>query len=145
MVCSPNCAPTRGCVVPADEEVEVEFDFTEVTGDIAEHGEEPIDWESLDFEEPEPPIAPYVQGETTWSEIDARAVLAGALDEDPPAFVERTDGVPLLYRGKVSSIAGEPESGKSWFALHAVADVLAQGHHAIYLDFEDGARGVFAR
>src|SRR5262249_17991168 len=82
---------------------------------------------------------------STWSEVDLEAVLSGELDELPPVLMKRMDGVPLLYRGKVHAIIGEPESGKGWFSCAAAADALARGEHVIYVDFEDTAKGVVSR
>src|SRR4051794_30557971 len=76
--------------------------------------------------EPEPPAA-EPESRTTWSEIDLAPVLDGDLDEAPPEFLKRTDGVPLIYRGKVSGIASEPESCKGWLVCFAAKDALAQG------------------
>ena len=82
---------------------------------------------------------------SSWDEVDMEKVLSGGLDEEPPVFLCRTDGVPLLYRGKVSDIHGEPEACKGWIACVAAADVIARGEHVVYLDFEDSAKGVVSR
>ncbi len=82
---------------------------------------------------------------SSWAEVDLEAVLSGELDEAPPVFLRRTDEVPLLYRGKVHAIIGEPESCKGWFACFAAKDALARGEHVAYLDFEDSPKGVVSR
>jgi hypothetical protein len=53
-----------------------------------------------------------------------------------PELLERTDGPCLLYRGRVHSLHGESESGKSWVALAEAATQLAAGSHVLMLDFE---------
>lgn len=123
---------------------EVEMDLSEATGST-EPESEPIDWDAIDFEEEEPEIAPLIEATTSWGEIDADAALRGDLDEPEPEFLPRNDGPCLLYRGKVHSIAGEPESGKGWFALSASIDVMGSSAHVVYVDFEDTAKGVFGR
>lgn len=122
---------------------EIEIDLSEVD---PEHVEEPIDWELFDnLDEPEPPVAPFVKAKTSWGEIDFQALLKGDLDEPEPELLTRTDGPALLYAGKVHSIAGEPESGKSWFALVAAAQALAEGRHVVYVDFEDTPKSIANR
>ena len=71
--------------------------------------------------------------------------LSGDNDEPEPEFLARNDGSRLFYKGKINAILGESESGKSWLALHAVAQSLTQGKSVAYLDFEDSAKGILAR
>jgi predicted ATP-dependent serine protease len=82
---------------------------------------------------------------TSWDAVNTGRALAGLLDDPPPVYLSRTDGVLLLYNGKVSDIHGEPEACKGWFACYAAADVLARGLGVIYVDFEDSVRGVLGR
>ena len=77
--------------------------------------------------------------------VDLAAVLEGGCVSNPPALLTRTDGRQLLYQGKLHLLYGEPESGKSWAALIAVAEVLGAGGHALYIDFEDNAEGIVGR
>lgn len=65
--------------------------------------------------------------------------------EPKPAFLPREDGERLIYRGKVNGLLGESESGKTWVALFAVQQALAEDHKVIYLDFEDSAKGILGR
>jgi hypothetical protein len=97
----------------------------------------------------EPPPDDNGQGDNTrapssWAPVDLTAALAGA-DIAPPVLLERTDGVRLLYAGRVHWLQGESESCKSWAAQQVVADELAAGHDVLYIDFEDDDRGVVAR
>lgn len=71
--------------------------------------------------------------------------LDGTEEEPPPAFLARNDGHRLFYRGKVNALLGESESGKTWVALHAVAQCLQIQERVIYIDFEDSGRGILSR
>jgi hypothetical protein len=82
---------------------------------------------------------------TSWDAVDTKQALAGQLDDEPPKFVARTDGVLLLYNEKVSDIHGEPESCKGWFACYAAADVMQRGYGVVYVDFEDSPKGLIRR
>lgn len=84
-------------------------------------------------------------GRTSWWPVDLAAVLSGDNPEPEPTILARADGRGLFYAGKVNGLLGESESGKTWIALHAVAQQLAAGHHVAYLDFEDSAHGVVGR
>jgi hypothetical protein len=77
----------------------------------------------------------------------APADLSAALLVPPPApeLMERTDGVCGLYRGKIHTIGGEYESGKSWVMLMVAAQVLAAGGFVAILDWEDTAHTFASR
>ena len=83
---------------------------------------------------------------TTWYPRDLASVLANEDDDDDkPTILERSDGVPLFYPGRINGLLGESESGKTWVALLAVKQTLAKGGHVVYLDFEDTAKGIVGR
>lgn len=82
---------------------------------------------------------------TTWARIDLAALVAGGELGEPPAMLARDDGVRLLYRGKLHALSGEPEAGKGWLALHAIAERLNAGERALYLDFEDAPATIVHR
>lgn len=82
---------------------------------------------------------------STLEVADVAALLAGNLQAEQPALLTRTDGGSLLYPGKMHVFQAEPSSGKSWLALVAVADVLAMGGSAGYLDYEDTGNGILGR
>lgn len=42
------------------------------------------------------------------------------------------------YRGRLTQIIGEPESGKSWFGADVMRERLELGEHVIYMDEENG-------
>jgi len=83
---------------------------------------------------------------TSWQEIPLEPVLDGdSPDDTEPTMLVRADGGCLLYPGRVHVFAGEPESGKTWLALHACAEQILVGNHVLYVDFEDTATAVTAR
>ena len=81
---------------------------------------------------------------TSWQPLDLTDALAGG-EADRPTLLARTDGACLLYPGKVHAFNGESESLKSWLALYAVAQTLADDHTALYVDFEDSPTSIVAR
>lgn len=80
-----------------------------------------------------------------WQAEDLTDVLSGERKRVEPELALRQDGVHLLYRGKEHAVAGEPESGKTWFALMCARDVLLSGGRVLYVDFEDDATTVVGR
>ena len=79
--------------------------------------------------------------------VDIGALLDGGLPEPPaPAFLHRDDGRALLYAGQVNVLFGDPESGKTWVAIAAVAEALHDGGWALFLDLDhNGVEAVIAR
>jgi hypothetical protein len=104
------------------------------------------DWQRLEtmyaegrYETPDEETEP-----TSWVPVD----LVGALDAtdvEPPRFLKRSDGLCLLYPGRVHAFQGESESLKSWAAVLACRQVFEAGGNVLYVDFEDDARGVVSR
>jgi hypothetical protein len=84
-------------------------------------------------------------GPSSWAPVDLTAYLDGTYKPDEPTLLRRSDGQPLLYAGKVSALYGESESGKSWLAQCAAAEVLTAGGRVLYLDFEDSPGAVTDR
>lgn len=82
---------------------------------------------------------------STWAPIDLADLVDGAELDDPPELLARTDGICLLYPGRLHSVSGEPESCKGWIALHTAAEVLATGGGVVYIDFEDGPGPIVSR
>ncbi|KFI65737.1 bifunctional DNA primase/polymerase [Bifidobacterium cuniculi] len=81
---------------------------------------------------------------STWGRVN----LADWADGNPnpaPSLLTRTDGISLLYRGRVNDLHGEPESGKSLLAQIATADLLAKHGRVAYIDLEDGPGGMIQR
>src|SRR5829696_2458463 len=141
-----------------DDPVEAEngddrYESTELYRDDDRHETEQH-WPKYD-DEPEPPphpadVAARANGPaaerapTSWAPVDLAAALAGE-DVEPPVLWERTDGVRLIYAGRVHWFQGESESCKSWAAQRITADELGAGRDVLYIDFEDDDRGIVAR
>jgi hypothetical protein len=80
-----------------------------------------------------------------WEPIDLAAVLRGEQVTPAPSVFERSDGIRLLYPGRINALIGETESGKTWVAMAIVAQELNAGRHVIYADFEDGPESAVER
>jgi hypothetical protein len=83
------------------------------------------------------------QAQSSWLPIDNGPILDGDLSALEPTHMKRIDGQPLLYAERVSDFHGEPETGKSFAAQVAAAEVLQDGGTVLYLDFESEPRDVF--
>jgi hypothetical protein len=81
---------------------------------------------------------------STWEPQDLTDALSGA-DVPPPEVFRREDGLALLYAGKTHAFIGESESGKTWAAMIAAAEVLAEDGMVLWVDYEDEARTVVQR
>lgn len=75
---------------------------------------------------------------TSWEPVNLAMTLAGEGTAAEPAYLRRSDGTCLLYPEKVHAFNAEPETGKSWLALAACAERMAEGGHVAYIDFEAG-------
>jgi hypothetical protein len=73
----------------------------------------------------------------SWWQVDLRPVLDGTWKPPEPTVGRRNDGRGLFYPGKSHTVIGETESAKTWFALSAALDEIADGNHVIFIDFED--------
>lgn len=98
--------------------------------------DEPPAWQLDPFGEPPAPLY-----------ADVAAFLANGLPEPPkPVALRREDGHSLFYAGKVNVLFGDPECGKTWVALAAVAQSLAEGRRCAILDIDhNGLRETIAR
>lgn len=83
--------------------------------------------------------------EDSWSFVDLDDALNGGTTVAAPNVLFRDDGVFLLYPGRVHSIAGEPEGGKSWVAIVAAVQCIVSCRHVVYIDYEDTAAGIVSR
>lgn len=72
-------------------------------------------------------------------------VAAGIVTKAMPEVLERTDGVSVLYPGRVNGIHGESGCGKSFTALLAAAQQIRAGSHVVYVDFEDSPADLVRR
>ncbi len=80
-----------------------------------------------------------------WQFVDLDPILDGTFDPPVPTLLPRTDGVCLLYAGRVHSLTGEPGGGKTWIALHLIADTLTAGGTAMLIDYEDTPASAVSR
>lgn len=100
-------------------------------------GERFADWINLDVDE--------VQAESSWKPIALSDYYDGLFHEVKANILTRTDGKSLIYAGKVHSIYGESESGKSWVAQIATAEMLRSDKKVIYIDFESDPQDIVKR
>lgn len=96
----------------------------------------PIDLVTDQQEPGRPPDTHAADTDASWLPIDLTDYVNGTHKPALPTGLTRTDGVGLLYPGKVNEIHGEPESGKSLIAMAETAKQVNQGHRVIYLDYE---------
>jgi AAA domain len=82
---------------------------------------------------------------SSWHPVELAAELDRDAREDTPTLMQRTDGQGLFYVGYVNGLHGETECGKTWIVLHACAQEMFAGNHALFIDFEDVARTAVGR
>ena len=105
---------------------------------------------TADLSKPDDPSPSVTEGQspsvtterTSWWPQPILGIRLARENEPDPTHLARDDGHRMFYSGRVNGLLGESESGKTWVALHAVAQALAVGEHALYLDFEDSAKGI---
>lgn len=90
-------------------------------------------------------IEPVSYEESTWRALDLQPFLDGTFTPPRTEIFKRTDDEALFYPGKVHSIYGESESGKSWIAQIAAAELLKMCQKVIYIDFESDALDIVNR
>lgn len=68
--------------------------------------------------------------------VDLSWVLTGgeAPRQPEPAYVHRSDGTALFYKGQVNGVIGDPEHGKTWLAQLAIVEALHAGERASMID-----------
>lgn len=82
---------------------------------------------------------------SSWKPIALSDYYDGLFHEVKANILTRTDGKSLIYAGKVHSIYGESESGKSWVAQIATAEMLRDDKKVIYIDFESDPQDIVKR
>jgi len=82
---------------------------------------------------------------SSWKPIELRDYFDGLFAAPVATILKRSDGNGLIYKGKVHSIYGESESGKSWVAQIATAELLRTDKKVIYIDFESDAHEIVNR
>jgi hypothetical protein len=81
-----------------------------------------------------------------WQEVDLSPALDRTDPIDPPSVLHRDDdGVALLYPGRINVFAGETEALKTFLALFAAVQEIRQGHHVVYVDYEDSRENAVGR
>lgn len=95
------------------------------------------------FEDYAPPTVQQADSTPTGPKYgDVAALLADGIPDAPqPQILFRSDGNALLYAGKVNVLFGDSESGKTWIALAALAEVLATGGKAAVVDLDHNGLG----
>jgi hypothetical protein len=78
----------------------------------------------------------------SWAPVDLGAILAGDTSPLEPTQLRRSDGVAMLYPGRLHDFHGEPETLKSLAAQLAVAQVLLAGGTGLYIDHEAEPRDI---
>jgi hypothetical protein len=128
---------TRPVVLAAKEAIE---EVVELVGPLAAGPDQTPPWEPVEERGKQEEEA----GPTSWTPVDLTDALNGA-ESEPPVILERSDGLRLLYAGRVHTFQGESESLKSWAALLACRSVIHEGRNALYIDFEDDDKGIVGR
>ena len=103
-------------------------------------GEKMEDWVKID-----PDTGEIIEEESSWKPIELSPYYDGLFQEVSANILGRTDGRHLIYAGKVHSFYGESESGKSWVAQIATAELLKADKKVIYIDFESDPQDIVKR
>lgn len=83
--------------------------------------------------------------ESSWKPVELKDYYDGLFAAPIATILKRSDGNGLIYTGRVHSIYGESESGKSWVAQIASAEMLKSDKKVIYIDFESDAIDIVNR
>jgi hypothetical protein len=85
------------------------------------------------------------QGET-WRSVDLAAVLADGYEPPRPTvcMVEGSE-YGLFYPGRINAIFGDSGGGKTWVALWAIKEAIANNKDAVLVDYEDHPAAAVAR
>lgn len=76
------------------------------------------------------------EDKTTWEPINLEPIFTGDRQPEQPTILTREDNKHLLYPGKVHSIYGEPESGKSFIIQYLAAQLVMDNQPVLYIDCE---------
>lgn len=87
-----------------------------------------------DGQEDEP--APQRDGHG-WETVDLGPYLDGTYQPPVPDILRLEDGRCLLYRRRINGLFGVSGGGKTWVAVLACAQLVADGEHVLILDHED--------
>jgi hypothetical protein len=92
-----------------------------------------------------PAVTTLDDDESSWKPIALKDYFDGLFAAPIATILKRSDGHGLIYTGRVHSIYGESESGKSWVAQIATAECLKADKKVIYIDFESDAIDIVNR
>lgn len=73
--------------------------------------------------------------------VDLAALRSGGIEKPGPTVLVRRDGHQLFYAGCVNVAYGDPEGGKTWVVLAAVAESLRAGGRAAFIDLDHNGAG----
>lgn len=73
----------------------------------------------------------------SWRPVDLSAALRGDKVKPAPGILQRSDGRHLFYEGQINYLHGADGVGKSYVGLFAAVDVVNDGGHVVWLDWED--------
>jgi hypothetical protein len=92
-------------------------------------------------------FAAETAGPPSWARIDTDVAWHEAEYPITPEVGYFAGECPLgvFYLACINSIIGNSEAGKSWFALFVAVQEIKRGHIVVYVDYEDGKRGIFRR
>jgi hypothetical protein len=75
----------------------------------------------------------------TWRRVDLTPYLDGTFQPETPSMLMREDGVGLLYDGRVHSVYGESESGKSLLLMAEAGRLMQEGHDVLWVTLDSDA------
>lgn len=81
----------------------------------------------------------------SWRPERLTDILNGEWNPTIPTLMKRSDGIHLLYPGKVHSLHGESESAKSLIAQAECVKVINSGGLVLYQDYESDPASVIHR
>ena len=94
-----------------------------------------------------PAAADDIVERSTWSTVDMATALT--LEPVEPKYLRYGQNLSVFYPGKTHTLYAASESGKSWVALYAAAQILLGPddgtERVLYIDHEDDARSIAER
>ena len=94
-----------------------------------------------------PAAADDIVERSTWAPVDMTTALT--LEPVEPKYLRYGQNLSVFYPGKTHTLYAASESGKSWVALYAAAQILPGPDDAtervLYIDHEDDARSIAER
>lgn len=85
-------------------------------------------------------IEERVEPGASWKPVDLGEIIKSDRPRVQTEILERSDGVAIFYKGKLASIYGEAEAGKTWLVRAALASEILKGARVAVFDFEDDAQ-----